>query len=391
MCKSYTKLKLLLSLGVFFLPLLAGGCNQDSIFDYISEETAPTEAKIKGSPSKMVKAGNKLYIANGRIWEYDLDGANWVRSAGPGGYVVDVASTSDSSGSVLYALTIDNTSTRVLKKNGTGWSPVAPDSDYPSIQNIFGAGDTLFATGAKRSGNDYAILSCKQPAEALVNPAPIGNAILTGVGKAGGNYYFATKGKGIYKAPDSDVSAISEASATKDVPDGNGNSILAPVPMDMAGFLQTKETDPIVGISKGGIIVYITGSDVTVYPTALGGTYTGALALMQSPDPQGIFDQLLLLGFKGSTSYKHGYVEVQFSSAAGTPDVTRRIPGANQPSSIQKEQQYTSSLRRYPATALWVLQAPDPKSPSVIFAATANQGLYSYRIRDTDWEWNHEE
>jgi hypothetical protein len=403
MFRSYAKVKLLLSLGAFFLPLLMGGCKQNSIFDDISWETAPTEPQIQGAPSKMVEANidnkNRLYVANGLLWEYDPSASNasWSRIAGPfeGGFVADVASTTNNGASALYALTLDNTSTRVWKgasktNNEIKWTEVNLSGDYRFIQNIFGAGDTLFATGGKNAGNDYdyAILYCKQSDTSFSSQFLIdtGKSPLIGAGKVGNEYYLATSGKGIYKADDTNISGISP---------------LASAPLGMAGFLQTQDSqaqDIIIGVSKDGITVHIDSSGVTVNPASLGGTYTGALALMDNPDPTtSSFDKLLLLGYMGSSSsYRHGYVEVQFNSADGTHDGTARIPGANPPSSItddgRKDQQYTSSLRRYPVKALWVLQDQDPKVPSVIFAATTNEGLYSYRERsDGGWQWNHEE
>jgi hypothetical protein len=424
------KLKLLLSLGAFFLPFLAGSCNQDSIFDYISQEAEPTEAAIKGSPSRIVESGGKLYIANGRLWEYDPGTAEWKDDiAGPGGYVLDVASTTSvsPSASVLYALTISDSSARAVKKNdGNGWSPtaIAPNTDYPLILNIFGAGDILFATGAKKNGADYdyAILYCRQSETAFsmsnvkdddddITPS-INKIRLTGAGKVGSNYYLATRGNGIYQADGSNLSNIFEAPAYvrdengKLKLDTDGNPIVASVPTVMAGLLQTQDAqgkDIIIGVSREGTTVHIDSAGVlTVGSTSLGGTNTGALALMISPNPQpdpkdtneGSFDKLLLLGYRGNTSYQHGYREVQLNSANGNHSDAKipGSPGSAQPSSIQNEQQYTSSLRRYPVTALWVVQnTADTKAPSVIFASTTNQGLYSYKDRNGNWEWNHEE
>jgi hypothetical protein len=404
MFRSHATIKLLPALAAVCLLFLAAGCNQDSIFDGISSETAPTQAKIKGSPSKMVKAnignGDKLYITNGRLWEYDLSasGAKWDRRAGPGGFVADVASTAGA----LYALTINNTSTRVWKGvwNTTNtvidWTQIAPFGDYDIIQNIFGAGDTLFATGAKGAGNayDYAIHYCKQQDSKFALLEETGDAILTGAGVAGTDYYLATLGNGIYKVP------LSGAFVAESM-----NKSYSYIPLSIAGFLQAKEPDPntgepgsIIGVSRGGHILRIDSTGVKDPGASLGGTSTGALALMANPAPQGNYDKLLLFGYKGpNSSYRHGYLEVQFNSATGDHETSSRVPGANQPSSIQddsrKDQQYTSSLRRYPVTALWVLPSADPtKTPAEIFAATTNEGLYSYRYRsDGGWQWNHEE
>jgi hypothetical protein len=400
MLKSYAKMKFLPALGAFLLLFLIAGCNQDSIFDDISWETAPTQPKIKGSASKIVQAdlgaGNKLYIANGRLWEYDLQsGSSWNRSSGPGGFVADVASTVSNGEGALYALTIDGASTRVWKtKDGTDWTQISPPSasdDYHFLQNIFGAGDTLFAAGRKNA-SDYAIHYFRQQdwGSGFARLEETNDAILTGAGVTGLNYYLATLGNGIYKAsfPSSGAPNVESVSG---LPSGV-----------IAGFLQAAP-DTIIGISRSGHVFRIKSSVVENTGASLGGTYTGALALMDSPNPQpdpngGNFDKLLLLGFKGSnSSYRHGYVEVQFNNANRTHETTARIPGANQPTSIaydsqQKDQQYTSSLRRYPVTALWVLQNPDRASPSVIFAATSNEGVYSYRYRSGGgWQWNHEE
>jgi hypothetical protein len=407
MFRSHNKLKLPLSLGTFFLFVLIPGCNQDPIFDYISQEAAPTEAAIKGSPSRIVEAGGKLYLANGRLWEYDLTGTSRSEIDGPGDYVKSVASTTVGNSSVLYALTMENTVStgKVWKRNGTTWDPVAPPGGYPHILNFFGAGDILFATGAKRSGEDftYAILYCKQSETAFsmsnVTPPIDKPPRLTGAGKVGNNYYLATSGKGIYQADDTNLSNIFEAPAYVREEDGklktdtDGNPILASVPTVMAGLLQTQDAqgqDIIIGVSREGTTVHIDSAGVlTVSSYTLGGTYTGALAMMNIPVQPDGSDRLLLLGYRSTnTSYSNGYMEVLLNSVDGTHEGNLRIPGENQPSSIEKEPQYTSSLRRYPVTALWVV---DPAAPSVIFAATSNQGLYSYRERDGIWEWNHEE
>jgi hypothetical protein len=387
------KLKLLLSLAA--LSLLMAGCSQDPIFDYISGETAPTEARIQGEPSRIVDATDngvdKLYITNGRVWEYDTTDPNarWNRMAKqPRGSVKDLASA----GGVLYARTNNNDTgaPSVWKSDGAGgWdaTPLGPHQDYPLIVNIFGADDTLFATGAKRADNisDFALLYYDQSSGEFVFLGAIGGARLSGAGKIGNDYFLATRGNGIYKAsgPVTPGTTIAAASSSD------------PIPPKMAGLLQAQDTqsrDIIIGVSEAGHIVYIDPSgSIKADQTTLGGTYTGALTLIESPDPQGGYDDLLLLGYKGSTSFQHGYVELQFNSDSGTHDGNRRVPGEAQPSSVSGgAQQYNASLRRYPVTALWAPSTGKP--PLLIFASTSNQGLYSYRNRsDGGWQWNHEE
>jgi hypothetical protein len=215
-----------------------------------------------------------------------------------------------------------------------------------------------------------------------------GDVLLTGAGKVGGNYYLATMGQGLYSSADGSV--ITQVATTPSV--------------NLVGLLQaeveesgvTKEI--LIGISAGGYIVYIDAAGPRVDPTSLGGTCTGALALMDIPNPSDEYDKLLLYGYKGGySSYEHGYMELKFKSSDGSHDGIRRIPGnrdGGAPSSISDYRQYDSSLRRYPVAALWVLDSAtvSEESPAVIFAATNNQGLYSYRERsDGGWQWNHEE
>ncbi|MCX7950190.1 MAG: hypothetical protein N2509_08780, partial [Treponemataceae bacterium] len=94
----------LLILGGLFL----GSCKFNPIFYEISKETAPKEAIIKGTPSRIVEVSNKLYVANGRLWEYD--GTTWNLMAsqpGAAGTVRAVAATS----SALYALVVSGEGT----------------------------------------------------------------------------------------------------------------------------------------------------------------------------------------------------------------------------------------------------------------------------------------
>jgi hypothetical protein len=375
---------------VFSLLILAAGCSQDSIFDYISGETAPTTARIKGFPSRIVSATSggteKLYVASGRVWEYDTAAAAWTRDDGLEGFVVDVAATSGgASGSVLYALTY-NTSSRAWKKDGSGnWGEVFPPAGSGVLQNIFGAGDILFA-GAK-SGNSYAILYYTYTqTDAAFKVLREDTTLLSGAGRVGSDYYLATRADGIYKASGfggTDAPAVEEASAN------------IAIPSVIAGFLQAQTTggdDIIIGISKDGHIVYGDSSGLTVHDTSLGGTYVSPPALTDDPGSDKDQDKLLLLGYQGSGLSDHGYMELLFDIDTGKATGGRRSPGEDGGrTSIEKSGQYETSLRRYPVTSLRVLPLKSGELYPVIFAATTIQGLWSYKERDGVWQWNFEE
>jgi hypothetical protein len=276
---------------------------------------------------------------------------------------------------------MDNTSSGVWQRqnDGTGWTELGPPDDYGFIQNIFGAEDALFATGARPAGKayDYAILY--KESNRFIFLKEINDALIVGAGKVKNDYYLAVKGKGLYKV-----------SITGSTPTAELMTATPSIPTDVAGLLRAKK-DFIIGISKGGLLLYIDDSGITVENTTLGGTYSGGLALMDSPEPQEGFDKLLLLGNENNSLYRQGYMELRFKSSDKTYQTPPRLPGEAQPSSINDYKQYDSSLRREPVTALWVLPKTG-EDPQVIFAATTNQGLYSYRSRsDGGWQWNHEE
>jgi hypothetical protein len=358
---------------VLLLQVGMAGCQQDSIFDDISHEVQPTEPIIEGSPSKIVSvpwdSNEKQYVANGRIWEYDM-GGRWHNFGGPGGYVADVAAAS----TALYAYTINNTNTAVWKKTARfgGWIPVGNGTGYGFIQNIYNAEGQLFATGAVKAGDgySYAILYEDSSSNSFKLLEETGAAWLTGAGKIGSNYYLGTLGNGIYQVTGNPAP---------------GNASRLTTLSDIAGFLQA-DSSHIIAISRSGYLLYGTSAGFTASAFSVGATCTGGLALTTAfADPS---KKLLLIGIRGGTS-SSGYKEVDFDISTGPGSViVAREPGSTGLSSIEMNGNYSSSLKRYPVNHLF---ADLTQSPSVIFAATSGNGLYSYRNLSGVWQWNHEE
>jgi hypothetical protein len=349
---------------------------QDAIFEFISNEQPPTDPRIEGSPSKIVSISNpawdtneKLYVANGSIWEYDMGGW-WHGFGGPGGYVADVAATS----TALYAYTIHNTSTAVWKKTtrGGGWTLIGNSTGYGFIQNIYGAGNQLFATGAMADGSggnsgNYAILY--ETSGSFSNLVNTGSAILTGAGVIGSDYYLGTLGNGIYKVTGA--------------PSPGSTSPLA-APTHIAGFLQAN-TNLIIAVTRGSSIWRGTSAGFTDTGSSVGLTCTGGLALTKTFTNSPSTD-LLLIGIRGGTS-SSGYYEADIDLSTGAVSYVRP-PGISGPGSIEPNGNYGSSLKRYPVNHLF---ADTTQSPPVIFAATQGNNLYSYRSRSGVWQWNYEE
>ncbi|GHV77389.1 hypothetical protein AGMMS49942_22100 [Spirochaetia bacterium] len=379
----------------FLAVLILAGCAQDSIFSDIANEVEPVDPLIKGAPSKIVKSAslNRLYVASGELYEFDLAGGRWRESDTNGidGQIRDIAATD----TALYALSITGTALdfKVWKKTGgTGpWTRLGLGSnrDYPTVSTIFGAGNQLFAGASKGNddgGNDYAILYETDGRLDLLE-GTLNTSLLSGAGKIGSVYYLGTKGSGIFQWDG--ASAVVPAQT---VPG-------PPIPADIAGFLQP-DPGSIIAASINSYILRGTAAGFAVSGTSLGGTFTGALALAKAyaytnnTAVPGTTD-LLLIGIKGgNNSYSHGYVEVLYDKANGVVVGGTREPGEHDPSGIARNGTYGSTLKRYPVTAFYVLDYPGitlPNSVPIMFASTSGNGFYSYRNRNETWQWNHEE
>ncbi|GHV26965.1 hypothetical protein AGMMS4952_07900 [Spirochaetia bacterium] len=419
----YDKVKLW---GPALILLLAGiaGCQQNSIFHDIANEVPPVEPLISGSPSKIVKSDsyNKLYVTNGKIYEFDLGGnGRWYKSDNRNinGQIRDVAAAGNS----LYALSIVGTGLdfRVWKKTKTGdadgtWEPLEIKSDdthsYTTVNTIFGAGKTLFAGASKSNGsggNDYAILyEAGGKLVFLIETA----GILSGAGKIVDDaYYLGTMGSGIFRWDGTFAIPATVDPDCPPLPDGSLPTIptniagfLQPDPTNIAGFLQP---DPsyIIAASRNGVILTGTAEGFRVAEKSLGYTLTGALALSKAydygsnnkanpPDPDGDVT-LLLFGIQGgSSSYNHGYRETVIDTDTWllSDSSSSREPGNTKPTGIATNGNYTSTLKRFPVTAIFALEHISASNTNpIMFAATPGDGFYSYRNRSGTWQWNHED
>ncbi|WP_010255541.1 hypothetical protein [Treponema primitia] len=397
----YDKIKLFAPAVLLPLLIIAAGCAQDSIFDDISHEVPPTKPFIVGGPSKIIEAGGKLYVTNGRIFEYDLTGnGRWKRStSGPGGKVQDLAADSG----FLYALSIIGTGRNFQvwqkEKDGSEWTRLtaATEAEGYTVQSLFGTEDQLFmgASISNGGGNDYAILYKKGTELYFLEKT---NGILSGAGKIDDVYYLGTLGSGIHMVK---KDQLDPSIATPDV------TAAVSVPMDaiptrIAGFLQPTGADYIIAASRNGYILYGTKDGFTVPTTSLGGTFTGALALTPAYTYTGSSSEpvadtmLLLIGIDGRKSYSnHGYKEVAFNIYSGVVDGEYpKEPGIGDPTSIDKNGNYVSTLKKYPVTSMYALEHISEAEPNpIMFASTPKEGLYSYRYRSNGggWQWNHEE
>jgi hypothetical protein len=173
-------------IGVFALLLFS--CDQYAIFDAIAQEVKPKPALIKGKPSKIVGNDDKVYVANGELWEYTTATNKWNKVSGRTN-VRDVAIVGTGAGTKYAAISVGN-------------SPYLPGFDENiAIQGIFGAKDTFFAPVGV--GASYSVYSY----DGSNDPVPVSNVsgLLKGAAhynpSSADNYYLATSA-GLYHASD---------------------------------------------------------------------------------------------------------------------------------------------------------------------------------------------
>ena len=357
---------------------LAISCDQEPLFWEIAHEYPPIKPRIKGAPTKIVKANSKLYISNGaRVWEYENPTIGWKTfTPAPENRTIDLAAVNND----LYALD-DKGNIRKYDLGGT-WNLLAL-GDVGKIEKIFGVGNYLFAStriGSPGTKTGYNILVIDS-SDAIIGNKP-DTALLMGVVEVSGIFYLGTLGDGLYS--------------------WNGSTLTGPIP---------DFPDTILGLAEASSILYISTSRSILSwngaggPTQITGTanniYTGAIAIWKDPSP-GVSEFLLLVGIKNSnTTNNYGYREIVLDSSGVPVSVSGsvlRIPGNNDtthPTSVERSSEYISAIGKLVINFLWVVDSSlvdsgDNETRPLIFASTAKDGLWSYKVRDGEPQWNGE-
>ncbi|MDR2537032.1 MAG: hypothetical protein LBC46_01885, partial [Treponema sp.] len=142
----------------------------------------------------------------------------------------------------------------------------------------------------------------------------------------------------------------------------------------------------IVAVSRDGYIIYGDVNGFVETKMSDVSYFSGALATWKLDADK----HLLLLGIQGGTSSTvHGYREILLKED-GTLDPAKlslRNPGKEAPSSVDDYEQYVVTIGKHPLSS--IIQAPD----GILFAATTQHGLWSYRYRDNKGKhiWNAED
>ncbi|MDR2661891.1 MAG: hypothetical protein LBC31_02715 [Treponema sp.] len=339
-----------------------GGCDQEPLFWDISQEYPPIEPIIEGAPSQIVECSGMLYVSNGDVWEYN---GNWHKIDQPGAQIKVVASITASTGGSnerLFALSWAGT---LYERNGSGWKN---HGDVGAAEQLFGAGDNLFIgvlTGTAGAPDGYKVVikdASGSMGNSLTTVTEIsGTGLLRGAATDGSDTYFGTSiGGGVYKV----------------------GSPLTLVVGDPVIGLFNDLSNTVYAVTNGGTII----SDVAGTPARMTSDFrfSGALA---GWDHKG--GGMLLLGLQRSSgSYGYGYRELRLSAGGIV------TPGSSAPSSVEIDSQYTSAIGEHAVTSIYVLagsNSGDNDGRPIIFACTAKDGLWSYRVRDGRAQWNGED
>jgi len=372
--------------------ILFTACDQEPLFWDIAHEYPPIKPIIEGSPSRIVAAkypsqskGNPvLYVSNGEIWQCDTNTTElpvWQKmSPQPrGGKIKALAALDD----YLFSLDWDG---KIRKWDGTEWSRDPLTETIGTPEQIFGAGNFLFAgakTGTPGStsddySKDYCILAMNV-SESTMWLIKENTGLLSGVVENGGDYFLGTQGDGIYMTSTPIVPLTAPPLAA-------GLSVI--------GIIKHDNDNKIVAVTTQRQILYYDGSEFKPSPTTPGFNFSGAMASWKWKKNDGSEENLLLLGLLNkSGSFGYGYRELEWSERVG-------VPGDNDISSVEKGSQFTSAIGNYGIAALYVLppnvdyKADDDGRP-VVYASTVKNGLWSYRSRGEGngrrAQWNGED
>ena len=380
---------------VLFIALVVLSCAQDSIFYDLSMEPEPKDPIIPGSPTNMAVVQGKLYVGtrmSKRI--YYFDGTGWNYMSTEEGSLGELAAGSDGTNTYLYALIFSKgdplKSSMVRRYNPATkkWDKEISHNDY-SIQSLYSAGNILFAAGQDRSDTQKFDVLCfdLNLSSFTVNKE---SSFLKGAAIAGTDIYLATSGNGVQKY---DGTKVTNLASTDPAYGKNITGILSVV--------QSPNETVIAVSNNGDIFTLNAGGSSFIRLISAGVNFTGAMGIWKNYDGASAWNpSLVLLGIRGEgTSRTHGYRELPLD-LTGKPVNTLRTPGDYTPSSVKNKPKYTSSIGTHPVMSIMQIPdaaeggpvkyadaiAKDPEWEPPIFAATAKNGVWSYR----GGQWNAE-
>ncbi len=374
------------------IALGATSCDQSAIFNSISSETQKADALVQGTPSRIVKVGNDLFVANGYLWKRDATPANngsgtWSKATRPADSSGELKVRNIATdGTNLYAYTVadtntiseDTVETAVWESadGGTSWSSSALTNNTGyRIYTIYTANGELFAGGRKDSTSttyesEYALLRYDGTEFVSLLDGLTDGGQFTGAAYDGTNYYFAMSELGIYKT--STLTALSSSNIA------SGTSGYTITGITAVGQSLTKSVVAVGGYYDSDNILFSNQGAAFTDTGTSSAYFTGAIAEYDT-GTSGVADGVpdyLLIGYKYGTTY--GYREIALASGELT-GISLSKPSSD--SSVNDYDQYASSLGVVPVNHLY--QSWEGTA-NILYASAQVEGLWS-TVDKGDW------
>ncbi|MDR2601401.1 MAG: hypothetical protein LBC53_02975 [Spirochaetaceae bacterium] len=364
---------------VFLSCVFFASCN-DPIFHQIELEVEPLQAKIPGSPSKIVsnEGADKLYTANGKLWGWDNKTDAWSEISTTFKTARDVAYVKHSNAEVLYALSVGGSSTKIYAQkqdanaSNAAWAPIESPQNY-TVQSIFGAyGATgggaakgAFFACASNAANEFAVYYIENPGDSL-KPIDGFKERIFGAAFFNGKYYFAAN-NGVYQSGDLTAATRIDEGTEED-----------------PGTKDKQWMNIVSGEVKGIPVLAATSRDGFVYLKNVSGkpsikqkedsyVFTSALCFWTGGDAF-----YLLCGIQGS-SYTNGYREIKLTLENGVV----KLDAYGQPAaSVENTEKYSSTIGIRALNSIFMPAQPEAYKDAarpLVFASTQQNGLWSYR------------
>ncbi|MDR1287024.1 MAG: hypothetical protein LBK08_05380 [Treponema sp.] len=388
--------------------ILAASCTPYPIFYNIHKEKAPTEARMPGPVYSIVmgpfSSGKAMYTGSSLLYSYN--NSLWMPTSKPAGKILSLAATNEH----LYILASGGSGsldTFMLWRSpdpvSGQWEAVSMgDAAAFTIQSIYGNEHRLFVScllkGVTNDWAKYALFYTDSTRSSLTMLANT-TQYLTGVAAdgygAGSSFFLATAGTGVYKvAWEASGTPLAPASRVPGTEVLNISGIInlgdMVVSDDAAG-----PPSEITAIARDGALYNISAS--AAEPEPRGSIFrlskwSQSLSLWQ--DPANSSKRSLLINLDGEYStYGYGEIPLQFSGGAfalGTGHFTCAKPGSGGSNPYTDAGDYDNSIGKYSINQM--MQAPYAVDTRMtLFAATVQNGLWSYKLREDGWQWNMEE
>ncbi len=401
------------------LPLIVilTACEQSPIFYNIMQEVARRNPRIEGTPSNMViferDGVQTMYVGSNKLhWYAKPDDPEsqkepmkyWDEDKGrvpqPGGFIKELATTDTH----LYALCVSGRST-TLKRIGNAetdlaWETIeiAPGdaaAGYPYLQRVLSAGDKIFVGSVNNTEALSGAVLYLDNADNTLKLLENDTFLLSGVVFDGNDFYFSTSSViredlgAMYRIQGGALPGTVEKLAKVSGSSGETNpEFLAMI------VLEKDSTKNVLAMDRRGRIYTVNPSGFAGLSSTMGTFTGGSLSVYLTTENA---DPILLAGYQGewtltTTGSSYGYREAVLEwNADGTlKSVTFSEPGD---SVLGDYDQYYSSLGTIPVNHMF--QPPNDINDygTVLFASTVNEGLWSFRFRDSEgkYQWNAEE